>query len=65
MGVRSGALTLLENNTQTESKYLRQWAFKDVGTVRNMVRWVVVISGCMYARHDDAYYERDISYMFT
>ncbi len=41
MGVRSGVLTLLESTTQTESKYLRQRAFKDIGTVRNMVNWVV------------------------
>jgi hypothetical protein len=47
VGVRSGALTLLENNKQTESKYLRQRAFKDIGTVRNRVRWVVVCFVCL------------------
>jgi hypothetical protein len=44
--MRSGALTLLENITQTESKYLRQRAFKDIGTVRNMIGWVVVCFVC-------------------
>jgi hypothetical protein len=55
VGVRSGALTLLENNTQTESKYLRQRAFKDIGTVRNMVRWVVVCFVCC----------KDVGYLYV
>ncbi len=45
-GVWSGELTLLENITQTESKYLRQRAFKDIGTVRNVMKWVVVCFVC-------------------
>jgi hypothetical protein len=40
-GVRSGELTLLEFIAQTESKYLKQGASKDIGTVRNMMNWVV------------------------
>jgi hypothetical protein len=39
--VRSGELTLLEIITQTESKYLKQGASKDIGTIRNMMNWVV------------------------
>jgi hypothetical protein len=39
--VRSGELTLLEFIAQTESKYLNHGASKDIGTVKNMVNWVV------------------------
>jgi hypothetical protein len=34
-------LTLLDFVAQTESKYLKQGASKDIGTVRNMLNWIV------------------------
>ncbi len=45
-GVRNRELTLLKIITQTESKYLKQRASKDIGTVGNMLDWVVAWFVC-------------------
>jgi hypothetical protein len=44
--MRSEELTLLEIIAQTESKYLKQRASKDIGTVGNMMNWVVACFVC-------------------